>query len=215
MEAAGVFTESLWNDAFSIYQQLIAHPFITKLADGTLPKSCFAHYLSQDILYLKADNLALEKLSKRAREKKEQDFFALLAKDGLEIEHALHNDYLAYFNVKAAKKKSAVIEQYASFLISHSENSPYEVAAASLLPCFWVYNKVGNKIVSKSIQNNPYRKWLDTYKGDEYIWYTEKFIETIEDLMNKASDDTRTKMKDAFVISTEFELAFFEESYHQ
>ena len=34
------------------WEAYIYHPFVNRLADGTLPESCFQHYLKQDYLYL-------------------------------------------------------------------------------------------------------------------------------------------------------------------
>lgn len=44
--------EQLIQQAQPYWQQYIEHEFVQQLAKGTLPKTCFQHYLKQDYLYL-------------------------------------------------------------------------------------------------------------------------------------------------------------------
>ena len=55
------FTADLWRSIDPIYAEILAHPFLQGLTDGTLPKDCFRHYVTQDALYLRdyARSLAL------------------------------------------------------------------------------------------------------------------------------------------------------------
>lgn len=46
------WTEEAWAEASGIYADIIGHPFILKLADGTLPTEKFKRYIAQDELYL-------------------------------------------------------------------------------------------------------------------------------------------------------------------
>jgi len=212
MKPQGNFTSSLWEAVQDIYTALINHPFVNQLAEGTLLPHCFAHYLSQDILYIRDDSYALEKLSDRAPTTSEQDFFKSLASDGILIEQELHHYFLKHFNVAEAEKKSPVIDKYTHFLIDHSEKSSYCIAATALLPCFWVYNEVGKHIITHTVKNNVYQKWIDTYRGGEYEVYTKNFIQLVERLAEKATENERKLMREAFVKAAEFELRFFEES---
>ena len=212
MKPEGDFTNSLWESIKPVYRNLIRHPFVIQLANGTLPHQCFAHYLAQDILYIKDDSIALEKLSKKAKTAYEQTFFKSLANDGLAIERELHDYFLKYFNVSEAQNKSFVIEKYTHFLNAHAEKSPYYIAAAALLPCFWVYNKVGKHIVKHAVKHNVYQKWIGTYQGEEYEIYTRKFIQIVERLANDLTENKKAQMRQAFVKSTKFELSFFEEA---
>lgn len=213
MEPKGEFTSLLWESVAPVYQKIVAHPFVQNLAKGTLPPISFAHYLSQDVLYLADDNRALQLLSEKAVNVQEQQFFCQLAADGLEIERVLHTEFLDYFQVEKASEKSEVIKGYTQFLLHHVQHSEYQVAAAALLPCFWIYNKVGKEILKQSVPNNPYKKWIETYEGDEYEQYTANFIRIVDDLGTEANSNLRTDIKNAFLDGAKFELAFFEESF--
>lgn len=212
MKAAGQYTQKMWDAVASIYGDTIAHPFVVQLAKGTLDKNNFAHFLSQDILYIKDDNLALDLVAEKAPNESEKQFFQMLAKDGLDIEKALHNEFLKYFDIEEAEEKSPAIEKYTSFLLNHSENSVFALAAAALLPCFWVYSSVGNHILAIAEADNEYQMWIDTYHSEEYEQYTLRFIDIVERLASGADEELQQKMLKAFTLSTQYELDFFEEA---
>lgn len=41
------FTGDLWRSIDLIYVEILAHPFLQGLTDGTLPEDCFRHYVTQ------------------------------------------------------------------------------------------------------------------------------------------------------------------------
>lgn len=212
MEAKGDFTKLCWKSIELLFKQLIGHPFVVGLADGTLSHSSFAHYLKQDILYIREDSKALFKLAERLELVDEKGFFEKLGRDGVEIELLLQNDYLKFFNLEEEKKMSPVIKTYSDFLLFHANNSSTSVSAAALLPCFWVYHEVGKHIKNKSVPKNIYQKWIDTYQGDEYAEYVDDFVQLVEKMAANATSEIRNQMLNVFVESTQFELDFFDES---
>jgi len=215
MESAGQFTRQLWENIQPVYHKIIGCSYIKRLTDGTLPHEWFANYLSQDVLYIIDDSRALAVIAARAANPDEMYFFLQLAKDGLDIERALHDNYMRLFNIYEAKEKTPGFKAYADFLIDNAFNSSYPVAATSLLPCFWVYYKTGEHVFKNSVENNPYRKWIDTYSGGDYRLYTEKFIQIVENLGQKADSFTREQMAYSFAEGTKYELKVFEEAVKQ
>ncbi|ODS39227.1 MAG: hypothetical protein A7315_11395 [Candidatus Altiarchaeales archaeon WOR_SM1_79] len=215
MEGVGPFTRKLWMTAQPVYEQIINCAYIKRLADGTLPHKWFAHYLSQDVLYIIDDSKALAVTAARAPNPDEMYFFLQLAKDGLDIERALHKEFIQLFNIPKAIEKSPAFNAYTDFLINNAFNSPYPVAVAALLPCFWIYYKTGEYVLNNTVNNNPYRKWIDTYSGDEYKQYTKRFIYITENLGQKASPIIREQMENAFIEGTKHELRVLEEASKQ
>ncbi|WP_321308710.1 hypothetical protein [Marinifilum fragile] len=139
------------------------------------------------------------------------NFFKSLEKDGLGVEFVLRNEYLKHFNLQEAKNQSKAFADYSNFLLDHAQKSVLEVAYAALLPCFWIYGAVADIIIQKKVSNNPYQKFIDTYAGDEYQYYTQKFIEIVES--NSVESEHKVQVKEAFVEACKHELAVYEESY--
>ncbi|HUX55390.1 MAG TPA: TenA family protein [Bacteroidales bacterium] len=215
MKPAGPFTRKLLMTVQPVYEQIINCLFVRRLTDGTLLHKWFAHYLSQDVLYIIDYSRALAVTAARAKNPDEVYFFLQMAKDGLDIERALHDDFIRQFNISGTVKKSPAFNAYADFLLNNAFNSPYPVAVAALLPCFWVYYKTGEYVFKNTIDNNPYRKWIETYSGDEYMQYTKRFIHITENLGQKADPVIREQMVSAFTECAKHELRVFEESSKQ
>ena len=212
VEAQGNFTQELWEATVPVFHQIINSRFILGLANASLPKGCFAHYLSQDVLYLRQDNEALAFLSERTADETERDFFRQLAKDGIAVEQVMQNEYMAYFDIQAAKEQSPVFCEYGRFLLHSAQNSPYPVALAALLPCFWLYGEVGQYVITHQAANNPYQRFIDTYAGGAYDRVTVLFIQLLEKYGKQPSELTRREMKEAFLQSARFEYLVFEEA---
>ena len=47
------FADDLWRGITGIYAAILEHPFVTGLADGSLPSESFEFYVVQDALYLR------------------------------------------------------------------------------------------------------------------------------------------------------------------
>lgn len=212
MKAVGKFTKEIWDSTTDIYNEIINSKFVIDLANGSLAEESFKHYLSQDILYIQKDTEALYLISQRSENIEEKDFFLRMSKDCMEIENILHNEFLDYFNVKAVKEQSPAFANYSNYLLNQVNNASYPVAVAALLPCFWVYGKVGQHILENQSINNKYQKFIDTYSGDEYIEYTRHFIKITESHGQYADNTLRQEIIEAFVTSSRHELLVFEES---
>ena len=59
--------DDLWADVEDVYAAILAHPFLTGLADGTLPRESFRHYIVQDAHYLRGYARALAVCAAKAR----------------------------------------------------------------------------------------------------------------------------------------------------
>ncbi len=212
VEAQGSFTNELWSDIESIFYDIINGGFVSRLAGASLPAEWFSRYLSQDILYLRQDNEALELLSARAPNETEKVFFRQLHEDGIAVEQAMQGEYMPLFGVSEAKEQSPVFMEYGSFLLDSARNSPYPVALAALLPCFWLYGEVGQYVVKHQAGNNPYQKFIDTYSGEEYDIVTIHFIQLLEQYGQKEPESVKMAMREAFLKSSRFEYMVFEEA---
>lgn len=212
MKPAGPFTRKLWMTVQPVYEQILNCSYVKKLADGTLPGNWFAHYVSQDVLYVIDDSRALAVTAARAPDRDEFYFLLKLAKEGLDIERALQDYFMKHYNIPEAEERSPAFEAYASFLLDHAFNSSYPVSIAALLPCFWIYHKIGEYILENNVADNPFQKWIDTYSGTEFREYILSFIEMTENLGQQAEPKNVEQMINAFTQATRYELMLFEEA---
>lgn len=104
---------------------------------------------------------------------------------------------------------------YTSFLTATAWSESYPVVLAALLPCFWIYAEVGKDIVSKSVPNNPYQAWIDTYAGEEFHTAVRNVIATVDKVAARCDADTLEKMHAAYTMGAKLEWLFWDSAYHQ
>ena len=207
------YTEELWKSIEGIYQKIIEHPFNQQLACGKLPKEKFQFYLQQDALYLIDFSKALALVGARLRTDEERITFFDFAKGTLVAERSLHEHYFKEYGIQGKASKSPTCLAYTSYLIAVAANQTVEEALGALLPCFWIYQKVGASISDQSNAANPYQKWIDTYTCEEFTHNVQRAIAITDKVARKTTAHTRAWMQDAFVYASRFEWLFWESAY--
>ncbi|TFD46540.1 bifunctional hydroxymethylpyrimidine kinase/phosphomethylpyrimidine kinase [Cryobacterium frigoriphilum] len=181
--------------------------FIRRLSDGTLPQSAFSYYLAQDALYLRDYSRALARASQLAPTLDEQSFWAVNSHGSLAVEMELHRDWLGAAAV--APEPNPVTTNYLNHLLAVAGGSDYAALVAALLPCFWIYQDVGERLAAANHAEHPFNAWLSTYADPAFAESTRQAIEIVEAAALLASDAERGRMWEAFRASAAHEVAFF------
>lgn len=206
------WSDGAWEAAAGIYEQILRHPFVTGLADGTLPHDRFMHYLRQDALYLDNYTKVLSHIAARLYDRDDTARFIKFAQDGIAVEQAMHEVFLNGLRPAASEMSPACL-LYTSVLSSQA-TAPVEVETAAVLPCFWVYQKVGRAITARSSADNPYRQWIDTYSDPVFEESTRLAIDTCDRLAAGAGDIIRRRMTDIFALCTRMEWMFWDSAWN-
>jgi thiaminase/transcriptional activator TenA len=207
------FSKNAWKLISPIYKSILIHPFNLELTKGTLSKEKFQFYIQQDSIYLIDFARALAITASRANNPEDLVLLLDFSKGAVIAERELHEFYLDLYKINLKIEKAPGCFAYTHFLISKATNSSYEEALAALLPCFWIYQEVGQYIYKNSIKDNPYQKWIDTYSGEEFQNIVESAIALTNRAAEKANKDQLSLMKEAFLTSTRLELAFWDSAY--
>ncbi len=197
-----------------IYQQIIEHPFNQELAAGTLSEDRFRFYVSQDVHYIGEYSRALAALAAKAPDHSLLLEFIAFAKEGLEIERELHQQFIEQFRIQQAQNIALSTEAYANFLLTTAAYKSFPEALAALLPCFSLYNQVAVHIYRIAQQPNKYQRWIDTYSGAEFDQTTRRLQELLQELAGENTPATRESMKNLFIRSAQYEWFFWDSAYH-
>lgn len=207
-ESAKTFTEKAWESTENIIAEILSHPFLTGLADGTLPEENFSFYISQDSLYLSEYGRALATLAAHAPDDQAQEFWLNSALECIVTERELHKGYQADTSVPMAPTTLA----YTSFLKAEAAQD-YAVGVAAVLPCFWIYQYVGDELVKQAAHPNPYSAWLDTYSDPQFA----ESVEGAKTLANTAyavaSPDCQAGMLQAYQRAARYEYLFWDAAW--
>ncbi|RXZ67579.1 bifunctional hydroxymethylpyrimidine kinase/phosphomethylpyrimidine kinase, partial [Agromyces albus] len=188
--------------------------FVRGLADGSLDRAPFVRYLAQDARYLRDYSRVLAVASSSATDAAEQAFWAASARGAIIGELELHASWLPEGEAFAAEPDAATTG-YLNHLLATAARGDYPVLAAALLPCFWIYVDLGERLAAGAFgpqalaPGHPYASWLTTYADPAFAVATCEAIGIVTRLAATADAPTRQAMWRAFRASSEHELAFF------
>ncbi|WP_420394401.1 thiaminase II [Acuticoccus sp.] len=213
------FSATAWLRSEAAYEAIRTMPFNAGLADGTLPRETFEHYIVQDAHYLVGFGRALAIAAAKAPHPDRIVQFCDAAKEAIVVERALHGSFFEEWgitsNTFADIPVSPSCHHYVSYLIATAFAEPYEILLAALLPCFWIYAEVGRDIHARAADGNPYRAWIDTYAGEEFHVAVRGMRTATDEAAEGATEDTREAMHSAYNAATQLEYMFWDGAYHR
>ncbi|MFD2035323.1 thiaminase II [Belliella marina] len=209
------WTEKAWDRIVPIYEQIITMPFNQELLQGSLSKERFKFYMAQDAYYLGEFGKALSTISGRLRDLDQVLAFSQFASGAIVVERALHEGYFKTLGIPDQINPSPTCLLYTNYLLSKSAYSNVEVAVAAVLPCFWIYKKVGDHIYSQqeTVKDNPYKNWIDTYAGEDFAKSVQHALEIADQLASQSSEKLQEEMLEAFEMATRLEWMFWDSAY--
>lgn len=215
----GAFSEAAWAANAAAYETVRAMPFNTELSAGTLDAAKFKHYIVQDAHYLIGFGRALSLAAAKAPDPDGIVQFSRAAQDAIVVERALHGGFFRDYGIGpetfAATPLTPACDHYVSWLLATAYAEPFEVLCAGLLPCFWIYKRVGDDIFGRAASDNPYRAWIDTYAGAEFGVAVAAMIAATDAAAHEAAPALRGRMHRAFTHATRLEWQFWDSAYRE
>lgn len=212
-----LWSASAWNAALPIYEKILVHPFVNELASGTLPYEKFLFYIAQDALYLEGYSKAMAAIAVRLPHQHQRDIMVDFIKDFISEEQAMQETYFKLNGGRPsaeAVKPTPSCELYISYIMKIAAAAPVEVAAAVILPCYWIYLKVGQHLLSiRTKENNPYDAWIDTYADESFDTATTQAITLCDELAEQSTGPVRDFMTEVYVAASRMEWMFWDSAY--
>ncbi|WP_417352277.1 thiaminase II [Flavobacterium alkalisoli] len=208
------WSEKTWQEILPVYNDITQMPFITELANGTLDIEKFKYYMQQDAHYLEYFARTLAVISAKAQNVDTMLDFIRFSEGAIVVERALHDSYFKQFNVGERVPVSPTCHHYVHYMQSMVYMQQVEVSMAAVLPCFWIYKKVGDYILQiQTKENNPYTDWINTYGGEEFGQLVEKAITLCDEAADSCTEAQRKQMTAAFVDASRLEYLFWDSAY--
>lgn len=213
------FTQSLHELARESWTKSKQHPFVQELVTGELPIEVFRFYLIQDAYYLKHFAHAHQEVMERSNNQRiitSQRF----CKEGLEeSELAIREGFFKELAISEEEVLDTPIAptayNYTSHIYRQFVNGTIPTTLAALLPCYWLYYEIGVEFSTKSSPVKIYQEFLETYDSEDFKEVLDELIQLIDELAADCSEKEREKMAEAFLLSSDFELNFWEMAYTQ
>lgn len=122
-------------------------------------------------------------------------------------------------NLSNAEITAAPVAPTAYAYISHMyyQLNRYGVAAAAagLLPCYWLYSQVAQKLTGHHSPVPLYQEFFDSYAAADFTASTDQMKEIVNHQASEANLATRQQMQAAFNISCYYEKQFWQMAFEQ
>jgi len=211
----GRFTDELRRAADVIWRAQLEHPFVRGIGDGTLPLDRFRYWVRQDYLFLVEYCRLFALAAARAPDLGTLTRFADLLHATAHGEMELHRAYAAEFGIAAAEleneRPGTATQAYTDFLVRTAATGDFAEICAALLPCMWAFADIGGALQARGLPTDArYARWIVMYADTEFA----KLGLWCRDLVDSQADDagqaTRQRMREAFLTSARYELAFWD-----
>lgn len=195
------------------------HSFVMGLADGTLPRAAFLHYLIQDYVFLvhfaRAWSLAVVK----AETIDEMKICAGTVDALVNHEMALHVQTCAAHGIDEATLFAAPEEfenlAYTRYVMDAGLQGDFLDLMAALSPCCFGYGEIGLHLNDIATKDTPYLDWIKTYADNDYQGVMANVGTMIDGAIERrlGNDPTNSprwsQLQKRFTTATQLEVSFW------
>ncbi|MDQ0427930.1 thiaminase/transcriptional activator TenA [Planomicrobium stackebrandtii] len=212
------FCEEVRKECNNLWQASFDHPFVKGIEDGTLPIDVFRFYVMQDAYYLSHFAKVQALGASKATDLETTQRFAVHSAHTCSAEMALHESFMELLEVTekewAAFEPSPSAYAYVSHMYRAAEGDLADVLAA-ILPCYWLYYEIGERLKSAKPDHPIYDKWIETYGSEEFGALVHEQILRMDQLAEGLPEERRTKLKNHFRKSSYYEWNFWDQAWRK
>ena len=216
--AAGVLSPSLRlrQVADPIWERTFHHPIVQGIGSGATPLEHFTYFLRQDYIYLIEFSRLFAHAAIKSPTLESLTFFARLMQGTLATEMALHRTVCQSIGISAEElertEPGPTTLSYTSFLLSVAQGGTLVEILASVLPCFWGYAEIGERLAARGrpVDQPLYAAWIDSYTAPEYHAMCAGLRATFDDLAADVPPAMLARLERLFIYGSRYEYLFWE-----
>jgi thiaminase (transcriptional activator TenA) len=213
------FSEQLRLAADASWKASFEHPFVKGIGDGTLPIECFRHYVLNDAYYLSQFARVQSLGAGKANDLYTVSRMAAHAQGTYEAELSLHEKFAKLLGITEEEKTTffpaPTSYAYTSHLLQVAFSGHLGDIIAAILPCYWLYYEIGERLQHCTPIEPIYQEWIAAYGGEWFRELVEEQIGRLDELANQVTQQDRERMKHHFLISSRYEYMFWEMAYRK
>ena len=207
--------QNIWRASDRIYRKILGLEFLSELSDGTLDVDIFGRYIAQDEIYLGNYYRNMFALAQMMDKEEDRTLFLSFAQSGMEGEKAMHDLLIEKYGMDMKVDSSVVTTGYNKLIQDAINSSNKYCALAVMLPCMWIYNRVGLHILGVSkLDDNPYREWILEYGNEEFSEGVNTVLDIMDSWAHEADEDMIKEMNRLYLMAALYEYAFWDYAYH-
>ena len=211
------WSDRLWREIEPTFAAILAHPFVTGLTDGSLDERAFAQYVAQDVHYLRDYARALAIVGAKAPTLADTATFARHAAEVFDVELQLHDSLLPQLGLDAdLLARSPVLpttRAYTSYLVATAYGGTFAEGLAAILPCYWIYARVGTALAERGSADPRYQLWIDGYSGEEYAATVDEVLAVTDRIGPTLTAADEATARAHFATTARYEWMFFDAAH--
>jgi thiaminase (transcriptional activator TenA) len=209
------FSAELRLAADPIWQAQHDHPFVRGLGDGTVDARRLERWVRQDYLFLVEYCRLFGLAAARAPDLATLRRFAELLHTTAVTEMELHRSYARSLGITEAELESEemapVTRAYTDFLLRTAAMADFAELASALLPCMWGFNEIGLRLAERGRPaDERCAAWIDAYSDPAFTELAAWCRDLVDRIAADAGPAVRARMREAFLVSSLHELAFWD-----
>lgn len=206
-------TARLWQKISPYFHTIMSHPFIVELANGTLRQERFEFYIKQDVIYLMGLTKVFSLVAHRAVESRIKEQFVRYASDAEATAYALEKNFLGGEIIAPSISATSACAEYSQHLLQTVTSASFEESVAALLPCFWIYREVAQKLAKMAGAENRYLPWIALNAQPDYTAMADEVITLANEIVREGTQKKIRLMEVTCATSAHFEVRFWDEAY--
>lgn len=195
-------------------KRVLAHEFLQGLSTGSLPREAFGYFIIQDTLYLGEYARALALLAAKAETTGAAGTLATHAGSAVATELGLHPALLEQAGLDPQllhnTPKSPATTAYTSYLLSVCSQRPFHEGLAAVLPCYWIYQQVGEALATSGSSDPVYARWIESYAAADFARSVAEVLQVVDDTVRELSDRQLSDMAEHVETATRYEWMFWD-----
>jgi len=223
-------SERLRDASMPVWRQIVAHPYLKELKQGTLPVETFRCYVQQDWLYLQEFTRTVGVIAGRAADPGAMKFLLSWVEPLVSMEYHFHQKHSAQLDLDFSNvtwEMNATNWAYTRHILTAAHTGSTTEALAALLPCPCVYSFVGAALSEGARSPNPmYADWIDFYApghvdavDSQRVYERDNRIAAIQGLYDRlaatADEATLRRCGRNYLVSSRYEWWFWDAAYRR
>jgi thiaminase/transcriptional activator TenA len=145
--------------------------------------------------------------------------FARHAADVFDVELSLHSTLLPALGLDPATVEGARVmpttQAYTSYLLATTYGGSFAEGLAAILPCYWIYARVGTALLERGSPDPRFQSWINSYGGEEFAATVDQVLALTDQIGLVLNPVEEGVARAHFVTTARYEWMFFDAAHRR
>ena len=145
--------------------------------------------------------------------------FSRHAAEVYDVELALHGSLLPELGLDPssieATPPTPTTLAYTSYLLATTRGGSFADGLAAILPCYWIYARVGTALLERGSPDQRYQRWIDSYSGEDFATTVAEVLELTDQTGPTLTAGQEALARAHFVTTARYEWMFFDAAHRR